>query len=59
MTHGWFYKGGSVDVSYLSINDVLEYNPPYLKSDFTCNLGPMLFYVLFEQPIRITGISKV
>ena len=48
-----------MDVSYLSINDVLEYNPPYLKSDFTCNLGPMLFYVLFEQPIRITGISKV
>ena len=24
----------------LKINDVLEYNPPYVQSDFTCNLGP-------------------
>ena len=24
----------------LCLNDVLEYNPPYVKSDFTCNLGP-------------------
>ena len=35
-----FTKGVSVDVSYLKINDVLEYNPPYMESDFTCNQGP-------------------
>ena len=28
----WFYKGVSVDVSYLQINDILEDNPPYLQS---------------------------
>ena len=37
-------RGVSVDVSYLYINDVLEYNPPYnpsyVQSEFTCNLGP-------------------
>ena len=21
-------------------NDILEYNMPYVQSDFTCNLGP-------------------
>ena len=35
-----FIKGVSVDVLYVYINDVLEYNPPYLQSDFTCNSGP-------------------
>ena len=30
----------SVDVSYLLINDVLEYNLPYMQSDFTSNPGP-------------------
>ena len=29
-----FTKGVSDDV-----NDVLVYNPPYVQSDFTCNLG--------------------
>ena len=27
-----FTKGVSVDVLYLKINDVLEYNPPYVQS---------------------------
>ena len=36
-----FTKGVSVDVLYLKINDILEYNPPYMQSDFTCNSGPM------------------
>ena len=35
-----FTKGVSVDVLYLKINDVLEYNPPYVQSDFMCNPGP-------------------
>ena len=34
----------SVDVSYLLINDVLEYNLPYMQSDFTCNPGPTIFF---------------
>ena len=34
-----FTKGVSVDVLYLLINDVLEYNLPYMQSDFTCNPG--------------------
>ena len=38
MLHG-FTKGVSMDVSYLKINDVLEYNLPYVQSDFTCNPG--------------------
>ena len=28
-----------MDVLYLLINDVLEYNLPYMQSDFTCNPG--------------------
>ena len=36
-----FTKGVSVDVSYLYINDVLEYHLPYVESNFMCNLGPM------------------
>ena len=35
-----FTKRVSVDVSYLYMNDILEYNPPYAQSDFTCNPGP-------------------
>ena len=35
-----FLKGVSEDVLYLQINDVLEYNLPYVQSDFMCNLGP-------------------
>ena len=27
----------SVDVLYLKINEVLEYNPPYVQSDFAYN----------------------
>ena len=34
-----FTKGENVDVLYLKINDVLEYNPPYVQSDFMCNPG--------------------
>ena len=29
----WFYKGGSVDLLYLKINDILEDNLPYMQSD--------------------------
>ena len=37
-----FTKGVSVDVLYLQINDFLEYNLPYMNSDYSiCNLGPM------------------
>ena len=35
-----FTKGVNVDVLNLSINDILEYNPPYVQSDFMCNSGP-------------------
>ena len=28
-----------LDVLYLEINDILEYNPPYVQSAFTCKLG--------------------
>ena len=38
MTRG-FIKGVSVDVLYLKINDAVEYNLPYVQSDFMCNLG--------------------
>ena len=31
-----------MDVSYLKINDILEYNLPYMQSDFTCNPGPTI-----------------
>ena len=37
-----FTKRVSVDVLYLKINDVLEYNLPYMQSNFTCNPGPTL-----------------
>ena len=37
-----FTKWVSMDVLYLKINDVLEYNLPYVQSYFTCNLGAML-----------------
>ena len=40
MLHG-FTKGISVDVSYLKINDVLDYNLPFVQSNFTCNPGLM------------------
>jgi len=39
MTHG-FIKKVSVDVLYLKINDVLEYNLPYVQSNFMYNPGP-------------------
>ena len=40
---GGFTNGGgvSVDVLYLKINDVLEYNLPYVQSNFMCIPGPM------------------
>ena len=36
-----------MDVLYLKINDILEYNLPYVQSDFTCNpiLCAIRFYV--------------
>ena len=37
-----FTKGVSGDVLYLQINDILEYNLPYVQSDFTYNLGPTI-----------------
>ena len=45
--HG-FTKGVSVDLSCLYKNDVLEYNSPYMQSDFTCNLGPR--EISMQQP---------
>ena len=45
MTRG-FTKGVSVDVLYLKINDILEYNLPYTQSDFTCNPGLTLLNTL-------------
>ena len=41
-----FTKGVSVNVLYLKINDVFEYNLPFVQSDFTCNPGLTSFYVL-------------
>ena len=41
-------KGVSVDLSCLYKNDVLEYNSPYMQSDFTCNLGPR--EISMQQP---------
>ena len=38
--HG-FTKGVGVDVLYLLINDILEYNPPHMRSNFKCNPGPI------------------
>ena len=34
-----FTKGVSVDVLYLKINYLLEYNLPYMQSDFMHNLS--------------------
>lgn len=31
-----------MDILDLKIYDVLEYNLPYVQSDFSCNLGPTL-----------------
>ena len=52
-----FTKGENVDVLYLKINDVLEYNPPYVQSDFMCNPGctfrpwlNWLWIALYFQP---------
>ena len=39
----FFYKGGKCECFILVINDILEYNLPYVQSDFTCNLGPTRF----------------
>ena len=50
MLHG-FTKGVSVDFSYLQINDILEYNPPYVQSDFTFNSGLTL-------QLFLTGSNK-
>ena len=42
MSH-FFYKGGKCECFILVINDILEYNLPYVQSDFTCNPGPTIF----------------
>ena len=41
---------------YLKINDILEYNPPYVEFDFTCNTGPTDFKI--SQSIRLV-VNKV
>ena len=41
-----FTKAVSVDILYLQINDILEYNPLYVQSNFTCNSGPMFSIML-------------
>ena len=56
MSHG-FIKGVSVDVSYLLINDILEYNPPYIQSDFTCNPGPTSFFIM--QTVSFLQVSFI
>ena len=48
MTHG-FIKGVSVDVSYLKMNDILEYNPPYVQSNCMCNSGPTIIYTVRSE----------
>ena len=50
MSHG-FTKGVSVDASYLKINDILEYNLPYMQSNFTCNLGPTK--IVYDKGSRV------
>ena len=40
-----FKNGISVDALYLKINVILEYNLPYVQSDFMCNLGPTNFSI--------------
>ena len=39
----FFYIGGKCECFILVINDILEYNLPYVQSDFTCNPGPTIF----------------
>ena len=67
MLHG-FKKGVSVDVLYLKINYILEYNLPYMQSDFMCNPGPKIKLVFsaesnqldFENlPLLIVIIKKL
>ena len=36
-----------MDVLYSQINDGLEYNLPYVHSDFTCNPGPTKDFSFF------------
>ena len=31
------------------MNEVLEYNPPDVESDFTCNTGPMYMQYMYMQ----------
>ena len=40
----WFYKGGKCGYFVLIKNDILEYNLPYVQSNFTCNPGPMNYF---------------
>ena len=42
-----FTKGVSVDVLYLYKHDILEYNLPYVQSDFMGNPGPTKYCTLF------------
>ena len=48
----WFHKGGKSGCCVLLINDILEYNPPYVQSNFTCNPGPTIL-ITHKQGIKI------
>ena len=40
------------DVLHLKMNDVLEYNPLYVQSNFTCNPGATLFMTVAKFNLR-------
>ena len=54
-----------MDVFYLSINDILEYNPSYVQTDFTYNLGltikfkniPFMYFIKFCPNLRLKMIQ--
>ena len=50
-----FTKWVSMDVLYLKINDVLEYNLPYVQSNFMYNPGPKGYYDPEAEFINIKG----
>ena len=60
-SHG-FTKGVSVDVLYWKINYVLENNPLYVQSNFTCNLDPAIIlrrlFCLSENPTIQKGFQN-
>ena len=46
-------------VSYLKINDVHEYNLPYVQSDFTYNLGPTLKLWIYYKWSLSTPVTNL